>query len=374
MLSDGMSKLDLDGITSSDDSDDDSLGKDDSSAFMTSIGSRPSSLTSRVPNSKFRDISVPPLDLSAQSTLLEESQKLNQSIKRCLGHAESMLASGKKALESGTKLPDDGPLGARVLSPEEIEGDADNRRQGLLSPVAGNSSNIENPWERSLAQSIDSIGAKEVPAELASMLSHYPSQSGPKAEGRLGNGDAGETGQHSSDESLEESMIDEDNNRAAKDGVSELSVPMMEPLPDYSKTAVASARSPSINNKSPSMPAAIGPLTPREELLKEPLSPSNQVRSSTILPSIEQPEYAIEPGRNDGIQVSSIDPSLTQPGPPHDSGPLAEDANLPSEPASEDLIQKHNVNPNTPGNRGSLQEIGNYLSSWSKYAAGIRPP
>lgn len=374
MLSDGISKLDLDEMTSSDDSDDDSLGKDDSSAFMTSIGSRPSSPTNRIPNSRFQDVTVPPLDLSAQQSLLEESQKLNQSIKRCLGRTESLLASAKRALESGTKMPNDEPLGARVLSPEELEEDADNRRQGLLSPVQGINVDTDDPWERSLAQKFNPIGAAGAPSEPVSTLTKYTSESGPIAEGPLENGHGRETGQLSSEESIAESMIDEDNGGATKDSLSRMSVSMTEPLPDDSKTTVSFEHLPSINNRSQPTPATIGSLTSREDLPKDPLFRSNQVRSSSILSSIEQPEEAHNPMTFDDFQVSSVDPRLTQPGFPHGSGSLAKDALLPSESANEDLTRRQDVDPNTPGNRGSLQNIGNYLSSWSKFAAGIRPP
>ena len=374
MLSDGISKFDLDGTTSSDDSDDDSLARDDSSAFMTSIGSRPSSPTSRVPDSRFKDTRVPALDLSAQRTLLEESQKLNQSIKRCLVHTELLLASGKKALESGAKLPNDEPLGARVLSPEELEEDADNRRQGLLSPIQGTNVDTDNPWERSLAQRVDPVEAAGAPAELAPMLSRYPSESSPTTEGQLDDRPGRETGQHSSDESIAESMIDEDNGSATKDSVSEMSVSVMEALPDDSKTSVSCERPPSINNHPPhNVPATMGPFISQEDPPKESFSRSNQVRSSSTFSSVEQPEGTLDPMITNNTQTSSIDPSLTQSGRPHGSGPPAKDATPHSDLANEDL-QKQNPNPNTPGNRGSLQNIGNYLSSWSKFASGIRPP
>ncbi|MDI1490939.1 MAG: hypothetical protein OHK93_002144 [Ramalina farinacea] len=374
MLSDGISKLDHDGMTSSDESDDDSLGKDDSSAFMTSIGSRPSSPTSRIPNSRFQNVTVPPLDLSIQRSLLEESQKLNQSIKRCLGRTESLLASAKKALESGTKMPNDEPLGARVLSPEELEEDADNRRQGLLSPVQGIEVDTDNPWERSLAQNVDPVVTAGAPSELASNLSKYTRDNGPMAEGQLENGHGRETGQHSNDEITTETIGDDDNRGATKDSVSETSVSLVEPHLDDSETSVSFGRSLSTSSKLSHMPGTVVPLTSQEDLSKEAFSRSNPVRSPSIFSSIEQPEEAIDSSTVDDIQVSSVDPRLTHAEPPNGSDSLAKDATLPAESANGDLSQKRNVDPNTPGNRGSLQNIGNYLSSWSKFAAGIRPP
>ena len=374
MLADGMSGLDLDEMSSSDDSDDDSLGKDDSSAFMTSIGSRPSSPTSRIPDSRFHDLIVPPLDLSAQRSLLEESQKLNQSIKRCLGRTESLLASAKGALESGLNMPDDKPLGARVLSPEELEEDADNRRQGLLSPSQVENVDTENPWERSFAQNINPIGAAGAPSELGSILSKYTGESGPTAEGQLENGHGRETRHHSNDEITAGSIKDGDHGGATKNSLSERSVSLVDPHPDDSETSVSFGRSPSISSDSHHTPATVPPLTLQADLTKEPFLRSNPVRSPSIFSSNEQSEEAIDSSTVDDIQLSSVDPRLTHPEPPNSSGSLAKDSTLPSESANGDLGHRRNVDQNTPGNRGSLQNIGNYLSSWSKFAAGIRPP
>ncbi|RYO91910.1 hypothetical protein DL766_001667 [Monosporascus sp. MC13-8B] len=56
------------------------------------------------------------LDLTKHQQLLVDSQKINQSIKRCLNWTEELIKDGKKALAYSVKL-NDIKLGGRVLSP-----------------------------------------------------------------------------------------------------------------------------------------------------------------------------------------------------------------------------------------------------------------
>ncbi|RYP63019.1 hypothetical protein DL771_009474 [Monosporascus sp. 5C6A] len=56
------------------------------------------------------------LDLTKHQQLLVDSQKINQSIKRCLNWTEELIKDGKKALAYSVKL-NDVKLGGRVLSP-----------------------------------------------------------------------------------------------------------------------------------------------------------------------------------------------------------------------------------------------------------------
>jgi len=62
------------------------------------------------------------LDLSKHQQLLIDSQKMNQSLKRCLGWTEELISEGKKALEYHVRVSDV-ELGGRVLAPDEVEGD-----------------------------------------------------------------------------------------------------------------------------------------------------------------------------------------------------------------------------------------------------------
>lgn len=75
------------------------------------------------------------LEFSRHRTLLIESQKLNESLKRCLDWTEDLIADGKKALAFRVDVHGVEKRGGRVLLPDELEerGIA-GRGQGLLSP------------------------------------------------------------------------------------------------------------------------------------------------------------------------------------------------------------------------------------------------
>jgi hypothetical protein len=74
------------------------------------------------------------IDIAKHQELLADSQKINQSLKRCLGWTEELIKEGKKALEYSVHV-NDVQLGGRVLSPDELAEEAE-RARGLLSPVA----------------------------------------------------------------------------------------------------------------------------------------------------------------------------------------------------------------------------------------------
>ncbi|KAK3305434.1 uncharacterized protein B0T15DRAFT_398084 [Chaetomium strumarium] len=60
------------------------------------------------------------LDISKHQQLLIDSQKINQSLKRCLGWTEELIKEGRRALAYQVRVSDV-ELGGRVLAPEEIE-------------------------------------------------------------------------------------------------------------------------------------------------------------------------------------------------------------------------------------------------------------
>ncbi|KAK4241162.1 hypothetical protein C8A03DRAFT_30643 [Achaetomium macrosporum] len=60
------------------------------------------------------------LDLSKHQQLLIDSQKINQSLKRCLGWTEELIKEGRRALAYQVRVSDV-ELGGRVLAPEEVE-------------------------------------------------------------------------------------------------------------------------------------------------------------------------------------------------------------------------------------------------------------
>lgn len=60
------------------------------------------------------------LDLSKHQQLLVDSQKMNQSLRRCLGWTEELIKEGRRALAYKVHVSEV-ELGGRVLAPEEVE-------------------------------------------------------------------------------------------------------------------------------------------------------------------------------------------------------------------------------------------------------------
>ena len=68
------------------------------------------------------------LDLTKHQQLLVDSQKINQSIRRCLDWTEELIKDGKKALAYKVQLSDV-KLGGKVLSPlDEPDEDLSSRQ------------------------------------------------------------------------------------------------------------------------------------------------------------------------------------------------------------------------------------------------------
>ncbi|KAL8708586.1 MAG: hypothetical protein Q9220_006521 [cf. Caloplaca sp. 1 TL-2023] len=117
----------------------------DDTSFPDSLSFSPTPRKSSIPTAKQRHSRSFKLDLSAQRGLLLDSQKLNQSLKRCLGRTDELIADGKKALDYQVDTGSLVNLGPRVLSPDQYDGESQMGR-GLLSP--GLDERLENPWER----------------------------------------------------------------------------------------------------------------------------------------------------------------------------------------------------------------------------------
>ena len=92
------------------------------------------------------------LDLSKHREILVDSQKLNQSIKRCVGFTEELISQGKRALEYKVRVSDI-KLGGRILSEDEAGSDVDGLHDALedgvgsgdLDPERGNgASNLDD--------------------------------------------------------------------------------------------------------------------------------------------------------------------------------------------------------------------------------------
>ena len=83
---------------------------------------------------RLRDEKRLQLDLSKHRELLVDSQKMNQSLKRCLGWTEQLIKDGQKALAYQVRVSDV-KLGGRVLvSEDDHDDDHVEESRGLLSP------------------------------------------------------------------------------------------------------------------------------------------------------------------------------------------------------------------------------------------------
>lgn len=123
-----------------------SSGTSDDTSFPDSLSFSPTLRnSSMIPVAKGRQSRTQRLDLSAQRTLLQDSQKLNQALKRCLGRTDELIADGKKALEYKVDTSELAIPGPRVLVLEDRDEELELGR-GLLSP--GLEERVENPWER----------------------------------------------------------------------------------------------------------------------------------------------------------------------------------------------------------------------------------
>lgn len=155
ILSETSTSLDSDEVVSATDDEDD-LTDLHSPLSSTSAVSQPPSPATRAARARFHDPTRIELDLTAHRALLLDSQKLNQSIKRCLSNSEAMILAGKRALEYQVISPEPPNLGPRVLAAEEFDGDKFARGHGLLSP--GIDQEITNPWDQSFERT-ESIGS-----------------------------------------------------------------------------------------------------------------------------------------------------------------------------------------------------------------------
>lgn len=111
------------------DDDIDDIGSDDMSDLASTTLSEgtmsPSLLAQRDAAHLKADRGRLMFDLSKHRELLADSQRMNLSLKRCLGITEQLLKDGSKALEHQVNASEV-KLGGRVLSPEEL--DASNGR------------------------------------------------------------------------------------------------------------------------------------------------------------------------------------------------------------------------------------------------------
>ena len=114
--------------------------EDESSVPTTPLS--PTSQAARAAQQRKRDAKRLHLDLARHQQLLMDSQRMNQSLKRCLGRTEDLIAEGRKALAYRV-IVGDVSAGGRVLTPDEMEVQLA-RGSGLLSPGLERS---DYPWD-----------------------------------------------------------------------------------------------------------------------------------------------------------------------------------------------------------------------------------
>ncbi|KAK3322032.1 hypothetical protein B0H66DRAFT_475308 [Apodospora peruviana] len=95
--------------------------QDDLSVSEDSGELSPSGIALRDARHRKKDEERLRLDLSKHQQMLIDSQKINQSLKRCLGWTEELIKEGKRALEYQVRVSEV-ELGGRVLAPEDVEG------------------------------------------------------------------------------------------------------------------------------------------------------------------------------------------------------------------------------------------------------------
>ncbi|ERF71621.1 hypothetical protein EPUS_00610 [Endocarpon pusillum Z07020] len=151
-----------------DGSDPESAYDDDSSLLS------PTSPSERSLRARTRDEKRLRLDLSRHQQLLIDSQKMNQSIKRCLNWTDELINEGRKALEYQVKVSDV-QVGGKVLVPDEEEDegggggvDGGSSEKGLLS--AGNLLPVSTPNEVKQERKLWRQGLEEMEMEVDRML------------------------------------------------------------------------------------------------------------------------------------------------------------------------------------------------------------
>lgn len=118
----GMGLDDLSEEESEINAEDEEMGdeEDDMSSSDTSGEDNPGVVALRDARHRHKDERRLQLDLSKHQQLLIDSQKINQSLKRCLGWTEELIKEGKRALEYQVRVSEV-EIGGRVLAPEDIE-------------------------------------------------------------------------------------------------------------------------------------------------------------------------------------------------------------------------------------------------------------
>ncbi|KAL8921693.1 MAG: hypothetical protein Q9208_005622 [Pyrenodesmia sp. 3 TL-2023] len=150
-----------------------SSGTSDDTSFPDSSSFSPTIRNSSTPMTKGRRKRSFRVDFSTQRSLLLDSQKLNQALKRCLTCTDELIADGKRALEYRVNTGELANLGPKVLTPDD-RGEEPELGRGLLSP--GPYEKTENPWER--IETERDTGSGQNPAGLEGLMLDMSAHSG----------------------------------------------------------------------------------------------------------------------------------------------------------------------------------------------------
>lgn len=138
-----------------DEEDPEELSSSESSLDESSLS--PSALAERDAKYRFQDQKRLQLDLSKHKEILIDSQKLNQSLKRCLTVTEDLIKEGRKALDYKIRVSDV-KLGGRILSPEEQD------QSDSEEDEAPHGGSLLSPWTRPDASASAAVRASlEIP-------------------------------------------------------------------------------------------------------------------------------------------------------------------------------------------------------------------
>lgn len=85
------------------------------------------------------------LDLTKHQELLIDSQKMNQSLKRCMDFTEALIKEGQRALEYHVRVSDI-QLGGRVLAPPDDEDEVSYQEE---ETIRSDDPGLEPPWPKS---------------------------------------------------------------------------------------------------------------------------------------------------------------------------------------------------------------------------------
>lgn len=150
LSADGTELTELSEDEEQDEEEDDELGSSESDSLDDGSLS-PSAVAESDLRHRKRDEKRLQLDLSKHQQLLIDSQKMNQSLKRCLGWTEELIAEGRKALAYHVRVSDV-ELGGRVLAPDEVDNEgmsdigASLLREARKAAKEGMMGEVEGSW------------------------------------------------------------------------------------------------------------------------------------------------------------------------------------------------------------------------------------